>query len=94
MIRSVGFLGQVPLAQSRPGLSSLAEGEEVLANGGIILRERGILLFFPDSDVLEGLEEALGVLIPEFVEVRVSFCNTTPGTVPVLGAETPGFLDR
>lgn len=78
------FLGQVPLAGHISGLS-LADGEELPVNGGIVTKRGGRLWFSPDPEDRAKLEDALGRDIPESVEARVSFCNPTPGTVPGLG---------
>lgn len=93
------WLGQVPLVlgpsswgagafvppRRKEPASSLQEGDEIPANGGRIQKRIGFLWFFPDSDVLDRIEAVLGERPSESIEVRVTFCNPTPGFAPVLG---------
>lgn len=79
------WLGQVRLAGRALSKPGIAEGQEVPANGGYIKKAVGFLWFFPDPDVRAAIERETGKPVSESIEARVTFCNPTPGTVPVLG---------
>lgn len=83
---SWGFGAVVPTLPAPPPVErGLSEGQEIQATGGRIKKAVGFLWFFPDQDVREAIGRISRKPVDESVEVRVKFCNPTPGTFPALG---------
>src|SRR5262245_40678331 len=95
-------LGQVPLVLGPsswgagafvPGMPApppddVPEGAIVPANGGMLEKRDGVLLFHLDRETLEKIEKATGSRPPESVPTGIRWCNPTPPIAATLG----GFL--
>lgn len=89
------FLGTLRARSDRRGIAAcpggLAEGEVVPATGGFVKKRIGFLWFFPAAALRAKFEAITGRRPDESVELRVTFCNPTPGIFPVVGEFTdPG----